>query len=194
MANGESEFAKLLRDAPMASDTITVTGILARTHDPEHFILTLPDGRSVTLPVRTVKSARALAGAIGQQVVQLEMARKDLPGGLGGSSDGLNVTIKEVHGDSTGAAVAEVSTWPWQSEGKNPFEGGKAGQSDQGGWPITGVGGGPFAPFVAAMPHQASRETIAALHSPHYVTRTYYSAYDWTTDNHTVMKAHADQT
>lgn len=71
VANEEHDFATLLHDAPMApdADTVTVVGTLARTHDAAHFMLTLPDGRSVTLEVNAVKSAKTIAGAIGQSVV-----------------------------------------------------------------------------------------------------------------------------
>jgi hypothetical protein len=56
----ETEFATLLRDAPMApdADTVTLVGALERNADAKQFGLRLPDGRSVTLDVDAVKSAK----------------------------------------------------------------------------------------------------------------------------------------
>src|SRR5580704_11645929 len=79
MAKNDSEFQKLLGEAPMAADTVTVVGILARTPDAACFNLTLPDGQTVTLDVDAVKSAKAIAGAIGQSLVQLELDAKRAP-------------------------------------------------------------------------------------------------------------------
>lgn len=163
MANEEHDFAKLLRDAPMASDadTVTVVGTLARTHDAAHFMLTLPDGRSVTLEVNTVKSAKAIAGAIGQSVVQLELDAKRVPESVRDFRIGpvhkivwsdhkqpaseLNTLIAEhPYGNNTAAENIGVTGGP----GAYVYPGGAA---------VGGAGGGPAwfaqpAPFVAAMP------------------------------------------
>jgi hypothetical protein len=82
MPEGDTDFAKLLRDAPMVSDTVTVAGMIARTPDPTRFMLTLPDGRSETLQVEAVKSAKIVASTIGQSVVQLELDAKRIPESL----------------------------------------------------------------------------------------------------------------
>jgi hypothetical protein len=84
MTTDNDDFLTLLRDAPMAPnvDTVRVVGVLGRTHDAKHFVLTLPNGRSQTLPVDAVKSARKMAGAIGQSVVELELEAKSLPEGV----------------------------------------------------------------------------------------------------------------
>ena len=81
MAKAESDFQKLLSEAPMApaSETVTVVGALARSADAAHFNLTLPNGRSVTLDVDAVKSAKAIAGAVGQTLVQIELDAKRVP-------------------------------------------------------------------------------------------------------------------
>jgi len=47
-------------------------------------------------------------------------------------------------------------------------------------------------PFLMAAPHQANPETMEAL-AYGAVNRTYITAYDWTSDHHTIMKAQADQ-
>ena len=177
MANEENDFAKLLRDAPMASDAdiVTVVGILARTHDAAHFMLTLPDGRSVTLEVNAVKSAKTIAGAIGQSVVQLELDAKRIPESLLGYKARLDVPTGGVN---YGTHLAY-------------FDPGGGGGSN----PAIEIGGDPAAglmPFVAAMPHHAPHATIEAL-ALLGGTRTYFTAYDWTTDHHTVFKVRLDQ-
>jgi hypothetical protein len=48
-----------------------------------------------------------------------------------------------------------------------------------------------ISPFVAALPHQADPRVMAALALSG--TRTYITAYEWTSDNHTVFKVRADQ-
>jgi hypothetical protein len=84
MATNESDFAKLLLDAPMArdADIVTVAGILERTHDTARFMLRMSDGRSVVLDVDAVKSAKTIVGAVGQSLVQLELDAKRVPEGL----------------------------------------------------------------------------------------------------------------
>src|SRR5580704_16146955 len=87
MAKPDSEFEKLLHDAPMApdADTISVVGTLTRTHDAARFNLTLADGRSITLDVDAVKSAKPIAGAIGQSLVQLTLDAARVPENLAAS-------------------------------------------------------------------------------------------------------------
>jgi hypothetical protein len=208
MAKDESDFRKLLSEAPMAPnpDTVTVVGILARTSDVACFVLTLPDGRSVTLDVDAVKSAKTIAGAIGQSVVQLELDAKRVPESvrdLRPGPPGQHVTLKELTGDvGTHPAIKEIHIDP------NPS--GHLGVPSVG-VSVTGSGGnapgftpqslflapGGFAPgltpFVAAYPHQADPATIAALALFGVGTRTYLnSPYWWATDHHAIMKAWAD--
>jgi hypothetical protein len=188
VANEEHDFAKLLRDAPMAPDaeTVTVVGTLARTHDASHFVLTLPDGRSVTLEVNAVKSAKTMAGAIGQSVVQLELDAKRIPENVAtrlfGNKSGPDYTM----------AYIDYQFGPYGS----PFDPGHGGAGPKN--PAIEIGGvtppawfAQPAPFVAAMPHQASPATIEAL-ALFGGTRTYFNAYNWTTD-HTHIKPRLDQ-
>ena len=67
----ETDFGKLLLDAPMApdADTVTLVGALERNADAKQFGLRLPDGRSIILDVDAVKSAKRIGGAIGQLLV-----------------------------------------------------------------------------------------------------------------------------
>jgi hypothetical protein len=151
MAKEESEFQKLLSEAPAApsSDTVTVTGALSRTADSAHFVLTLPDGRSVTLEVAAVKSAKRIAGAIGQVLVELELDAKRLPEKV----EDLKLPPTDLH-------LAPITVWwadnpptfAWHDRPNPP--GFIAGEAS----PLIGAAGiqqPGLAPFVAATPHQA---------------------------------------
>jgi hypothetical protein len=101
MAREESEFQKLLSEAPAApsADTITVMGALSRTADPGHFVLTLPDGRSETLEVAAVKSAKKIGGAVGQSLVELELDAKKIPEVLQGYFNKSGPDYTEAYSD-----------------------------------------------------------------------------------------------
>jgi hypothetical protein len=182
MSKLESDFQKLLSEAPMApdADTITVVGILARSPDTDRFILTLANGRTETLDVDAVKSAKIISGAIGQSVVQLELDAKRVPG---------NLTQAFKSGPDFTAGYIDYHLGPW---------GGPLG----GGGPI-GPGSRPtietavnhmaeVTPF-AALPHHVPPATMAALELFTGPRTYYFNAYNWTSDHHTVMKAHTDQ-
>lgn len=190
MANDATDFAKLLQDAPMAPDpdTVTLVGLLARTHDPAHFMLTLTDGRSLKLGVEVVKSAKSLAGAIGQTVVELQLDAKHVHESLR--------TEQWIGGGIQPGGVHKsplMDKNPFDERIKPPSSDPSIGTVAEGVFANAGSGGDPsaLAPFVAASPHHVHRTTIDALAG--FGTRTYFTAYDWTTDHHTVLKAHADQ-
>jgi hypothetical protein len=164
--SNENEFQKLLNEAPALpeTDTVTVVGVLARTADAARFFLMLPNGHAETLHVAAVRSSRKVAGTIGQPVVELVLDARQLP-----------ENVRNI-----------LSGW-----GYIP--------------PVTGVGGGTgthahkdifegtVAPFVAATPHQVHPDALAALAISGSVgQRTYFNATDWTTDHHTIAKAHTD--
>jgi hypothetical protein len=179
MAKPDSEFEKLLHEAPMApdADTVTVIGALTRTADAARFNLTLADGRSVTLDVDAVKSAKAIAGAIGQSLVQVTLDATRVP-------EILTAAILKGRAD-----LPQHTGW---------LDAGNVGGG--GGLP---TGSHPqieaidprveLSPFVAASPHHAHPGTIAAL-AAFSGPRTYLtSPYYWAYDHHVVMKAHTDQ-
>ena len=58
---------------------MTVFGVLGRTPDVARFALTLPHGETLSLEVDAVKSAKRVAGTIGQSLVELELDAKRLP-------------------------------------------------------------------------------------------------------------------
>lgn len=80
MPNAPDDFRRLLNEAAAADvDTVTVTGVLGRTADPDRFVLTLPSGRSETLEVDAVKAARKIGDAVGQALVELQLDAKRVP-------------------------------------------------------------------------------------------------------------------
>jgi hypothetical protein len=183
MAKPDSEFEELLRDAPMApdADTVTVVGTLTRTPDAARFNLTLADGRTVTLDVDAVKSAKAIAGAIGQSLVQVALDAKRVP-------ESLAAAFLKARAD-----LPQHTGW-LDAAGPNA---GHGGGPPTGSVPQIEAIGDPrvemVAPFVAAAPHHAHPAAIAAL-TAFGGPRTYLtSPYYWAYDHHVVMKAHTDQ-
>jgi hypothetical protein len=201
-----SEFQRLLSEAPMASnaDTVTVVGILARTGDAERFVLTLAGGRSVTLDVDAVKSAKKIAGAIGQAMVQLELDAKKAPENVREFRPELNYKIPAAE---THPAIAELSTFiadqghtgvpdtvqtgPFDpSVGTGVFDPTGTGPFDtMGGGVNTSfyADTGQSTPFVATAPHQADPRAMMALSNIGGGRRTYWGPYDWSYD-HTLQK------
>jgi hypothetical protein len=180
MAKPDSEFEKLLCDAPMApdADTVTVVGTLTRTPDAARFNLTLADGRTVTLDVDAVKSAKAIAGAIGQSLVQVALDAKRVP-------ESLTAAFLKARADlPQNTGWLDAGSWgPHGGHG-----GGSVPQIEAIGDPRVEI-----APFVAASPHHAHPAAIAAL-TAFGGPRTYLtSPYYWAYDHHVVMKAHTDQ-
>jgi hypothetical protein len=222
MAEDKSDFQKLLSEAPLASsaDTVTVVGTLSRTPDAAHFMLTLADGRSVTLDVNAVKSAKKIAGAIGQSMVQLELDAKHVPEGVREMRPDMNFKAPAAE---THPAIAELNTFIADQGHTGVFDPVHTGALDPAGTgafdpvgtgafdPIGVPGQGNFmwaaaantpwyadtahAPFIAATPHQADPRAMAALslfNNPFNGPRTYFSLNVWTTDHHIVMKPTVD--
>jgi hypothetical protein len=178
MAKLDSEFEKLLHEAPMAADadTVTVIGALTRTADAARFNLTLADGRTVTLDVDAVKSAKAIAGAIGQSLVQVTLDAKRVPETLTAAFFKARADLPQHTGwlDAGGGGGGGLPTGSHpQIEAIDPRV--------------------ELSPFVAAAPHHAHPSAIAAL-AAFGGPRTYLtSPYYWAYDHHVVMKAHTDQ-
>jgi len=175
MAKEENEFQKLLSEAPAApsADTITVMGALARSADPTRFVLTLPSGQSETLEVAAVKSAKKIAGAVGQSLVELELDAKRVPEDMRNLGN-LGNPFKPPSSDG----------WGYGGYGGN-YGGGTRGQTGfEDITSATGVGGLPTAaPFVAIAPHHVQPGTMNALGFMNFTGRhTFWSPTDWTWD------------
>jgi len=81
MADEKKSFQELLSGAPLATkeDTITLVGVLERSHQPGKFVLVLGLGRDVTLDVSAVRDYRVLAGMVGQTLVEIDVDRDHVP-------------------------------------------------------------------------------------------------------------------
>jgi hypothetical protein len=154
MAKEENEFQKLLSEAPAApsADSVTVTGALSRTVDPARFVLTLPNGQSETLDVAAVKSAKKIAGAIGQSLVELELDAKKIPEKV------MDIVTKPLYDHGITLAAYDAGTGIGGMEGSNTDGLGDLRYNKP------GFGDHASAPFTAAMPHQAQAAHHPALH------------------------------
>jgi hypothetical protein len=68
MAREEESFETLVKEAPLApaAETVSLVGTLARSSEAGKFVLTLQDGRAVTLETAAVKGYMVLGTSLGQ--------------------------------------------------------------------------------------------------------------------------------
>ena len=106
MANDEKTFAALLSEAPLSqkSDTVTLTGALARSPEEGKFVLMQGDGSSLTLDTDAVKSHTVLGGSFGQQIVQVELDPEKVPKEVTERPQAIN----SLYVDRTGAGDVPV--------------------------------------------------------------------------------------
>jgi hypothetical protein len=156
MADDKQSFSELLKEAPLASDTETVTafGALARTPDSGKFVLIMANG-SVTLEVDAVKSFRRVGAAIGQILVELQLDAKKLP---------RELEIMRGDGSTFGAggvtlAVVDLPSGGPEKHALTETIEERAG----GGFPGGGSIGGGATPYALATPHHAPAQTVEAL-------------------------------
>jgi hypothetical protein len=186
MADDDKSFKELLSEAPLAADTVTVVGALARTHEPDKFVLALADGNTVTLETKAVKSFTRLGGAIGQLLVQLELDAKLVPKDLylthpGGGGTPLGSDWHHYAPPPTLWESIQIKP-PNDPLGLNPVGsgtvnpvggvfggGGTAVEPEPSPWVRTA---GAFAPFALKTSRQAPAETLAALMQLYAVPNT----------------------
>jgi len=106
VANDEKTFAALLSEAPLSqkSDTVTLTGALARSPEEGKFVLMQGDGSSLTLDTDAVKSHTVLGGSFGQQIVQVELDPEKVPKEVTERPQAIN----SLYVDRTGAGDVPV--------------------------------------------------------------------------------------
>jgi hypothetical protein len=75
MAKEQESFETLVNEAPLAptGGTVSLVGMLARSAEPGRFVLTLPDGRAVTLETAAVKGYAVLGTSVGQTIVRVDV-------------------------------------------------------------------------------------------------------------------------
>jgi hypothetical protein len=148
MANDKQSFEELLNEAPLASksDTVTLVGALSRTPEPHNFVLTLANGRSITLDTKAVKSHTRLGDAIGQVLVQLVLDAKLVPDDLRWPEAFANTPLALDKPILDKPPFLDHSLAWGSPSAPNPFG---------------------AAPFTMAAPHQAPARALAALQARH---------------------------
>ena len=103
--NGQRSFRELVSEAPISAraDTLRLVGALSRSHEAGKFVLTLADGRSVTLNIDAVKEHRVLGDAAGQQLVEVDLDAERVPRDIASATPG----------GFSPAGVVNPSPFPW---------------------------------------------------------------------------------
>lgn len=176
--NGQRSFRELVSEAPISAraDTLRLVGALSRSHEAGKFVLTLADGRSVTLNIDAVKEHRVLGDAAGQQLVEVDLDAERVPRDIASATPG----------GFSPAGVVNPSPFPWSlfwlDYPKSPWTDTHPGHWPDvkipyidhqiagpvgvppGGDPWGGYGAGQtLAPFALATPQQAPQATLAAM-------------------------------
>ena len=81
MASEDKSFADLVAEAPeaRAEGTVNLVGALAKSREAGKFVLTLQDGRTVTLETSAVKGHTVLGSSLGRAIVQIEIEASKAP-------------------------------------------------------------------------------------------------------------------
>jgi hypothetical protein len=193
MSTEDRSFDELLKDAPKAnvSDTVSIAGTLAKSDDPGKFVLTMADGKSVTLDTSAVKKHMVLGHSVGHTVVLVEVD--------GASAKEAGLSTEGTMGALGSTFFTDPHTAPFHYLDKPPFLDPNTppsntenafnpvhGQADQAAQ-IAGV-----TPFSLALQHHVAQAQLEALYySGLGGMRTYFSL-NWTTDHHTIFKVIAD--
>jgi hypothetical protein len=161
MADEEKSFEELLKAAP-GGGTVSLVGTLAQSSEPGKFVLTLQDGKAMTLATASVKGHAVLGTSVGQTIVRVDVDAGSLP-------SGAPFTVADIYTppgpdyklawrDHHPKPVMDPPKPVWVDP-KMPFEGLQ---------PYLPFGaaptqGGGVVPFSLATPHQAPASTLAAV-------------------------------
>ena len=74
-------FKDLLNDMPLAAiqEATSITGVIARSPEPDRFVMLTVNGGHVTLPIEAVIDYQRIGGSIGQEIVQLQVKTDQIP-------------------------------------------------------------------------------------------------------------------
>ncbi len=134
-ASGERSFADFVREAPHASEsmgTVTLTGVVLRSDNPDKFILATHGGQTMELPIEAVQRHTVIDDTGRHPTVQLEIGAQHLGSAQAGSQamrksviadppitiketwkDPLaDQTLKEVHKDPIQDTIKETHKDP----------------------------------------------------------------------------------
>jgi hypothetical protein len=149
----EKSFEDLVKEAP-AGGTVSLVGALAQSSEAGKFMLTLQDGRALTLAMTSVKGHAVLGSSVGQTIVRIDVDAGSLPAGAPGVPLAVDIYTPPpvdytLASRDIGNKPVLDHTLPWV-EHAFPF----------------GISPGPTGaalPFALATPHQVPPETLAAL-------------------------------
>jgi hypothetical protein len=81
MAKEQESFETLVNEAPLAptAGTVSLVGTLARSAEAGQFVLTLQDGRAVTLETAAVEGYAVLGASFGQRIVRVDLDARKIP-------------------------------------------------------------------------------------------------------------------
>ena len=161
MAREEKSFEDLVKEAPAApaAEIASLVGTLAQSSEPGKFVLTLQDGRPVTLETASVKGHTVLGTSVGRTIVRVDVDAANMPAGAVAPSFTDPNINKPPFLDHTLAwrdhpkpIWEEKPSWLDQPWAPDPY-------------PLSGgpVQAGRTAPFSLATAHQAPPGALAAL-------------------------------
>lgn len=177
-------FADFLKEAPAAADltgddSVSLTGVVARSDKEGQFVLLTADGQSLELNTDAVKDYTVVQEQGPQKVVQLTVSAKALNPSAGATIGGLRTgvadvitrkelikdpifdTRKELIWDTIKELIKDPQSDPWTWVEQ---QGTLQEQIDPGGGfgvdPAVEAGGG-LTPFIMATPHHASAAAVA---------------------------------
>jgi hypothetical protein len=176
VADEKKSFKDLLGEAPLASseNTVTLVGALARSSEPDKFVLAIGQGNSVTLDVAAVKSHKVLGGGVGQLLVELEIDSSQVP-----------EEAKKLQPQMPTTGFADIKHPPLETgivDSKHPpHETGlvdiKHPYYDKHPWTDLFETNPEFGnpPFSLATAQQAPAESVAAMQATPSATRTFFT-------------------
>lgn len=162
MPDEKPSFKELLDAAPLATkeDSVTLTGALERSRHPEKFVLVLENGRSVVLDVSAVKDCRVIAGMIGQKLVQIDVARDQVPREIGENSP---TDLARFH------KPPHLEKYSWEEPIRTHYADIRPNPYPE--FDPYSAGYYGMVPFALATRHQAPGEAIAAMAAPSVIRK-----------------------
>jgi hypothetical protein len=183
MASQAKSFEDLVKESPSApaAGTVSLVGTLSQSPEAGKFVLTLEDGRGLTMETSAVSGHTVLGSSVGRTVVRVDVEASKVPATVAGPA-GAAGAITTVHFldqpitnpdidhpftvarfDYTVAWLDHIGTLP----AVDYYVAGPGNVPP--GWPVE-AGGGGVAPFALATPQQAPASTMAALQGQGVVT------------------------
>jgi hypothetical protein len=153
MNSEEKSFKELVKEAPVGA-TVSLVGALAQSSEEGKFVLTLQDGRAITMETASVKGHAVLGTSVGHTIVRIDVDAGALPAVARGEPG----PVANFH-----TAPGPDYTLAWLDHGQKPL-------LDSVKSPWTELQTFPYppgaAPFALATPHQVAAQTLAMMIQP----------------------------